>query len=43
MILQKPLQVCYSWKYIVGGKELKQEENYPTPEESYEKFSDFKL
>ena len=28
---------------IVGGKELKQEENYPTPEESYEKFSDFKL
>ena len=29
------------WK-IVGGKELKQEENYPTPEETYEKFSDFK-
>ena len=28
---------------IVGGKELKQEENYPTPEQSYEKFSDFKL
>jgi len=28
---------------IVGGKELKQEEKYPTPEESYEKFSDFKL
>ena len=28
---------------IVGGKELKQEESYPTPEESYEKFSDFKL
>ena len=28
---------------IVGCKELKQEENYPTPEESYEKFSDFKL
>ncbi len=28
---------------IVGGKELKQDENYPTPEESYEKFSDFKL
>ena len=28
---------------IVGGKELKQEENYPTAEESYEKFSDFKL
>ena len=28
---------------IVGGKELKQEENYPSPEESYEKFSDFKL
>ena len=27
---------------IVGGKELKQEENYPTPEETYEKFSDFK-
>ena len=23
---------------IVGGKELKQDENYPTPEESYEKF-----
>ena len=28
---------------IVGGKELKQQENYPSPEESYEKFSDFKL
>ena len=28
---------------IVGGKELKQEENYPSPEDSYEKFSDFKL
>ena len=28
---------------IVGGKELKQEENYPSPEQSYEKFSDFKL
>jgi len=28
---------------IVGGKELKQEENYPTPEQTYEKFSDFKL
>ena len=28
---------------IVGGKELKEKENYPTPEESYEKFSDFKL
>ena len=28
---------------IVGGKELKQDESYPTPEESYEKFSDFKL
>lgn len=27
---------------IVGGKELKQEEDYPTPEETYEKFSDFK-
>ena len=27
---------------IVGGKELKQEENYPSPEQSYEKFSDFK-
>ena len=28
---------------IVGGKELKQEENYPSPEQTYEKFSDFKL
>ena len=28
---------------IVGGKELKEKENYPSPEESYEKFSDFKL
>ena len=28
---------------IVGGKELKQQENYPSPEESYEKFSDFKV
>jgi len=28
---------------IVGGKQLKQDESYPTPEQSYEKFSDFKL
>ncbi len=28
---------------LVGGKELKQEENYPSPEQTYEKFSDFKL
>jgi len=28
---------------IVGGKELKQEENYPSAEQTYEKFSDFKL
>ncbi len=28
---------------IVGGKVLKQEEKYPSPEDSYEKFSDFKL
>ena len=28
---------------IVGGKELKEKEDYPTPEETYEKFSDFKL
>jgi len=27
---------------IVGGKELKQKEDYPTPEQTYEKFSDFK-
>ena len=27
---------------IVGGKALEQKEDYPTPEETYEKFSDFK-
>ena len=28
---------------IVGSNQTKEKENYPTPEESYEKFSDFKL
>jgi len=28
---------------IVGGNQTKEKENYPTPEQSYEKFSDFKI
>ena len=28
---------------IVGGNQTKEKETYPAPEESYDKFSDFKL